>query len=223
MISKNKLAVVIQGPSCNVIQQKNAWNGFHIVFSTWKGEEDKYKASDNVIFNELPSIPGPANFNFQILSTLNGLLNLKDSGYTHALKIRSDLIPTNANKFIKLLDAESFNFLCWHEHEVYPSCPGYLVDYLCAGSIEDMINLWSITDIFAIVPEVVLTWNYIIKFKYRNVSYFLDSLCDDNDLLWIKNNLLLSSYKQSDKYDKYKKFDFSSSIDSLNEGYLKFL
>lgn len=221
-ISKDKILIVIQGASTHVQEQKKAWNGFNILFSTWKGEENKYRPDDNVIFNNEPINPGPCNFEYQIKSTLHGLIKEKTK-YPYALKIRSDLVPTNAEKFIKCLDADKFNFLCWHEHEVFPNCKGYLVDYLCAGLTEEMIKLWSINVLFCKTPEIMLTWSYIEKFYPRDVFYFLDLLSSDNDLLWIKNNLLLSSYKASRTYDKYKIFTFSNNKDSLNKNYLNFL
>ena len=66
--------------------------------------------------------------------------------FKKCLKLRSDIAPTNAHEFIKLLNNDNLNFLCWHCHEVYPKCPGYLVDYLMSGDIDDLIELFDIQD-----------------------------------------------------------------------------
>lgn len=221
----NKLGILIQGGSTNVVEQKINWGDSKkdILFSTWVGQELNYENDDNVIFNELPSDNGPANFNLQIITTLNGLKELKKQGYTHALKLRSDLIPTNYTEFLKLIDNDEFNFLCWHEHIVYDNCPGYLVDYLMSGPIDKMIELWTIENLFCTVPEVMLTWSYISKVSNTNINYFLNQLNDENNLLWIKNNLYLSTYQKNERYDKYKKYDFSLSKENLKNNYLNFL
>lgn len=220
-----KLGIVIQGGSTNVKEQKECWSEFKndIIFSTWVGSESQYDLEDNVIYNEYPNDFGSANFNLQIISTINGLLKLKELGYTHALKIRSDLIPTNTKSFLTLIENNEFNFLCWHEHIVYENCPGYLVDYFMSGPIDKMIELWTIDNLFCTVPEVILTWNYISKVSDVNINYVLDSLNDKNNLYWIKNNLYLSTIQANEIYDKYKKYDFTLNKENLNKEYLKFL
>ena len=218
----SKTLILVQGKADYIPINTLAWRGYDVLFSTWDGEQSKFTGHESVIYNTQSSVAGPANLNYQQVSTYNGLLYALDNGYTHVLKIRSDVYPTNANSFMNTLDYSTLNFLCWHEHEVYPSCPGYLVDYLMFGETNEMLKLWDIKDNFCNVPEVILTWNYITNCT-TNVSYFLDSLSVDNDLIWIKNNLRLSSYQKSDRYDKYKKYDFSNSKDFLTTNYLNFL
>lgn len=216
-----KIAIIIQGSSSNVSEQLSVWNKLikNVIFSTWKGEEDKY-TEQIVIFNDIPSDPGPMNFNYQIKSTYNGLLKAKELGFTHALKLRSDLVPTNVDEFIKLIDNDSMNFLCWHRHQVYPNCPGYLIDYLMSGPIDDMIKLWDIKDIFCVVPEVILTKNYIDNFSIKNINYFLKDINDKNNLFWIKRNIFLDTYKV-DLTDPFNKYSFSDDIEYLNTEYIK--
>lgn len=221
-MEQDKIAIVIQGGSNNVVEQKKAWKGFNIIFSTWTNDIFKYNEEDIVVLNDLPGNSGPANFNYQIQSTLAGLYKAKELGYKHILKLRSDLIPTNAENFISLLQPNKFNFLCWHEHEVYPNCEGYLVDYLMSGPIDDLIKMWEITDFFCVVPEVILTWNYIKNASNVEINYFLNDLNSENDLYWIKNNKCLSTYQASLQYDKYKKFTFSNKQLYLTEKYLSF-
>lgn len=219
----SSIAIVIQGPSSNVSEQKEAWKGFPVIFSTWKDSEHLYDASDNVIFTRSPVYRGPSNFWMQQLSTMTGLLKAKEMGYQYCLKLRSDLVPTNAQLFVECLDKEKLNFLCWHNHEVYPNCPGYLVDYLMSGPTDQLINLWQTEDAFCAVPEVIMTWNYITKCKSFPKKYFLSDLNENNDLRWIKKGIILSSYKNEPSYDVYKKFYFSNEDAHLTESYIDFL
>lgn len=217
-----KVAIVIQGASTNVDMQKSAWSKFKedIIFSTWVGSETFYEKDDVVIFNEIPKDSGPMNINYQINSTLSGLHKAKEKGYQSVLKIRSDLVPTDSTKFIDLLIEDKFNFLCWHAHEVYPGCPGYLVDYLMSGRVDDMINLWTINDIFCVVPEIMITKKYIDLFSINDINYFLDKLDHTNNLFWIKRNIYLDTYKITIS-DPYNKFSFNDSKEYLNDDYIK--
>jgi hypothetical protein len=200
--NNEKIAIIIQGPSLYVNEIKNAWYGFdnNIIFSTWKGDENKYNENDIVIFNDIPTISGPKNFNYQKISTYNGLLKAKELGYTHVLKIRSDYLPTNANEFIKLLDFNKLNFLMWdyttYLWTKYPTFNGYFDDHFSFGKVDDMITLWDIPFNFCDSPETMLTWNYINKLKDVDVNYILPHLNENNDLYYIKfdNNDLNNCY-----------------------------
>ena len=189
----NKIAIVIQGPSNYVEEVKITWKGFDLIFSTWKGSEDKYNKNDVVIFNEEPTISGPFNFNFQRISSYNGLLKAKELGYTHALKIRSDYLPTNSQKFIELLDFNKMNFLLWHYTSFlwldFPTLNGYFTDHFSFGPIDYMLEMWDIKDVFCHSPEIMVTWNYISKLKDKiEVNYIITNLNKDNDLFYLKQN-----------------------------------
>lgn len=218
------IAIVIQGPSDNVKEQKISWGNFkdNIIFSTWVGYEDLYNNDDIVIFNEYPKINGPMNINYQIKSTLEGLKKAKELGYKRALKIRSDMIPTNSYDFLKILKPNFINFLCWHNHEVYQNCPGYLVDYLMEGEIDDMITLWSINEIFGVVPEIIITSNLINNFDSDKLNFFIDDINEKNNLYWIKRNIYLDTYK-IDIEDTHKKYSFSKTKDYINKDYLSLI
>jgi len=195
MFNKNKIAIIVQGTSNYVPEVKYAWKNFKddIIFSTWKGGEDKYNSNDNVLFNNEPDVSGPFNFNYQKVSTYNGLLRAKQLKYTHALKIRSDYLPTNPKKFIKLLDFDKLNFLMWNYPSFlwldYPNLNGYLDDHFSFGPIDDMIELWDIKNNFCHSPEIMLTWSYISKLKDKiDIKYILPHLDTNNDLYYIKFN-----------------------------------
>jgi hypothetical protein len=217
------IAIIIQGPSNFVNEQRESWKDLSndVIFSTWKGSEHLYNKSENVIFSDNP-VSSPMNFLHQVKSTYEGLLKVKDLGYKFALKIRSDIIPTNSIKFLTLLDETSFNFLAWQNHEFYPKCNGYLVDYLMSGYIDDMIKFWDIKNCLTIVPEINLTDNFIKNipfFKNKTVKYFLDNLSIDNNLFWIKRNFYLSECQEY-----YKAHGgFTNDIKFLNNDYLNFL
>jgi hypothetical protein len=187
-----KIAIVIQGPSDYVHEVKNAWKDFKddIIFSTWEGSEKEYTTDDIVIFNEMPSVIGYWNFNLQKISTYNGLLKAKSYGYTHAIKVRSDYLPTNAKEFIKILNPDKINVLLWdyttYLWSSFPSLNGYFTDHLVFGPIDEMIELWDIKDNFC-SSQIMLTWSYISKLKNKiEINYFLPDLNENNNLFYIK-------------------------------------
>jgi hypothetical protein len=217
--------IIIQGPGTYSKILRERLKEYPIIFSTWIGEESYFESEDIVIFNQIPEFAGPANLNYQKISTLSGLKLAKENGYKMALKLRSDVIPNNIDKLIESFDRDSLNFLCWHCHEVYPECPGYLVDHLMAGEIDNLIKLWDIEDMsWCNVPEIHITQQYITKLIDKvKIQYFLDALNDDNELYWIKRKINLSSYKENRIHDNYRKYDFSLSTDHLTENYTRFL
>lgn len=217
--------IIIQGASSHVPLMKDSFKGLNVIFSTWEGEEAKYSETDIVVYNKFTSFVGPANLNLQKVSTISGLELAKKMGFKRALKLRSDLIPTNVSEFLKLLDNNTFNFLCWHCHEVYPNCPGYLIDYLMSATIDDLLILWDITDMsWCTVPEIHITQQYISKLIDKTpINYFLSELSETNDLYWIKNKTNLSSYQANTRYDKFRKYDFETNKEHLNNNYIKFL
>jgi hypothetical protein len=163
----NDFVIIVQGSNIYVEQIKEALTDLNVIFSTWVGEEEKYCKNDNVIFNEIPNYSGPANLNYQKVSTLSGLKKAKELGYNRALKLRGDIIPTNINELIKLFNNNSLNFLCWHCHEVYPNCPGYLIDYLMSGNITNQSINYNTNNLFSGVYWLILeNNNNIDKFKF---------------------------------------------------------
>ena len=221
----DNIAIVIQGPSKNVIEQKKAWEGYleHCIFSTWVGEESNYSEEDCVVYSDPPEESGPMNFNYQMKSTSRGLEFAKSRGYTRALKVRSDLVPTNYKNFLNIIDNQDLNFLCWHYHEVYPGFSGYLVDYLMSGRVDTLIDLWKVDHVFNTAPEILLTLNYITMCSESKIQFFLDRLSAiENDLWWIKPNINLSSYKKNEIYDRYDSYPFDANMNYLKSNYINF-
>ena len=222
-MNKN-FAIVIQGPSNHIFQIKKWWGSGPIIYSTWKGEEASYDLNnDIVVFNERPSDPGPANFWMQQKSTIHGLYKAKELGYRHVLKMRSDMVPTSADTFLNSLVPDKLNFFCWHAHEVYPDCPGYLTDYFMSGPIDDLIELWNIEKTFCVVPEIMITWQYIKNLSNKiPINYLYESINENNDIHWIKRNVKLSSYK-TPIMDPYNKFTFNMEVKHIKDNYINFL
>lgn len=136
------ICIVVQGQTvCEDVQNlKDCWKGFTIIFSTWEdANKSCYTDDDIVIYNKYPDNRGPQNLNLQRISSLNGFMKADSMGFKRVLKWRSDLKTNNGVEFIKLFDENSINFYAFMNHR-----DGYLTDFFMEGSIDDMINLFSI-------------------------------------------------------------------------------
>lgn len=189
-----KIAIVVQGPSLYVKEVKNAWKDYKqdIIFSTWVGSENEYDSDDIVIFNKFPKYAGHWNLNYQKISSYNGLLKAKELGYSWAIKIRSDYLPTNAKEFLKILKPDKINVLLWHYTEFllnrFPTFKGYITDHLVAGPIDELIEMWNFKQNLC-SAQTVITWSYIKKLSKKiGIYYFLNDLNNENDLFYIKQN-----------------------------------
>lgn len=215
-----KQFVISQGP---ILERQ--WNGIDqskVIHSTWFGEDLKKVSSiRNFLLNHKPIEPGPCNLNYQKASTLEGLKAAQRMGATHAVKCRSDFQITNPEKFLSLTD-DTVKFIGWHHHEVYPECPGYSMDFVMSGPIDDLINLWTFgDDYFCSVPEIILTQR-VIDLDLK-VSYYWKDLSKENDLIWLKNNQSMNALKSITPRETYSKDKYSNSLEFLNNGYLRFL
>jgi hypothetical protein len=189
----NELAIIIQGPSTNVEELKNAWSGYNLIWSTWEGEESKYNNSDVVILNKLPKQKGVQNIALQKETTLNGINKAKELGYSRVLKWRSDLVPSNPNMLINSFKSECINFLAWHNEGKY------FVDYFVEGDIQDIYKIWNIPRINDVFAEKITTEN-ILSLGYKKFNFVLNDLSDSNEIYWLKRNLKLSNYKNEKCY-----------------------
>lgn len=137
----NDICVVIQGASTNVSEQREVWKDFlnQIVFSTWKGEESKYSNNDLVIYSDPVLDGGVGNLNCQAITTLRGIEYAKKMGYSRVLKIRADIVPTNAREFLCRFSKYDLTVFLYHLHE-----EGYYVDYFMCGTTDVMHSIWSL-------------------------------------------------------------------------------
>jgi hypothetical protein len=211
----DKFCVVVQGPSNHVDRIKLSFSGVPIIFSTWVGSEGHYKSDDIVVYNEHPSESGVGNTNYQKVTTLNGLRKAKELGYTRALKIRSDMIPTNLTEFINLLDTERLTLFSWH-FVPGTNVKAYVVDYLMAGCIDDLIKMWSFDLKYTNIPETMLTSSIIKNFENREINYLVNRLTDENSIYWIKYNTYLSDYKNIRTSSWFAELDMITNKDIVN-------
>jgi hypothetical protein len=189
-----KIAIIIQGPSDYIEQQKKAWEEYeHIIYATWEGSQNLYSHEDKVVFIEMPINKGGGNINLQKNTTLEGLKYAKHLGYEKALKLRSDIIPTRWPNFLSILNTNKLNFLCWHKNPIL-NHNQYLVDYLMAGNIDDLILLWENCFDTNTIAEGCLMDSFNKNFKIEHLYFLVDKLTIENDLHWLKYNKFLSSY-----------------------------
>lgn len=200
-IVHSDLAILVTGISTNVKEIKESFSNYNVIFSTWDGEQNKYNKEDIVIYNDIYTGNNPTSFTFQKICTLNGLFHCKELGYNKILKIRSDLVPTNTDLFIDVLDFNKINLICCHVGDV-ASGP-YFIDYMMASTVEHLINLWTIEDMVSgDFPEKILTRQFNKLQNNPPIKYILNELDQNNDLFWIKNNIYISQYKENN-YFKY--------------------
>jgi len=188
----NELSIIIQGPSNNVDELRNAWGGYNLIWSTWEGEESKYNNSDVVIFNEMPNEEGVGNIKLQQLTTNKGVEKAKELGYKRVFKWRSDMIPTNPKKLLEILtDGVNILFL----HNQLPDRPSAYVDYVMESDVDTMASIWDFNESVSTHAEAIITSN-INRKNITNICLFGGCLDDDNDIVWLKRDIYLKDYKQ---------------------------
>lgn len=237
MINFEKIAIIIQGPTkvfseingklinCYK-EQKKYWTNYssNLIFSTWENEENDFE-NDTIIFNTYPENSGRLHLWYQQKSTMEGLKLAKKMNFEYALKLRSDMVITNPDNFFKILDLDKLNFLAWNTFESYPKNPGYFLDFLMFGPIDEMIKLWDIKEDFANGPEIMLTDSYI-KNCSIDINYFLNKLTEDNDIHWLKKDIKFSFFplkKNLPPQCNHPWYKFSFQKEFLNKNYLNFL
>jgi len=188
---RSNTCIVIQGPATYYDHLKTVWSSHiqDVVFSTWVGEESYFNESDQVIFSTTPKYPGVANLNYQVKSTLEGILWAESRGYERVLKMRSDMVPTNVDKFTSMFES----FYLW-TFALVPHEDIYFTDYFMCGDIHDMKRVWSIeAEGTWRYPEQAITNNiksHCIE-KARTCAHLVNS---DNDVYSLKWNTYCSSY-----------------------------
>jgi hypothetical protein len=178
-----KRCVVVQGPTYehSFPQIKKCWEGYDVIYSTWKGYEKHYQ-NESVIFSDLPSEKGVHNINYQKHSTVNGILRAKEMGYDRVLKIRSDMWVKNPKLFFEKM-TKGYNTQMWVEYN-----GGYLTDYWMEDSIDNLLMVWDI-GIKGPFPERILT-DKIKDLGFLNRINFLLSYFDGTelDMFWNRKN-----------------------------------
>ena len=173
-------AIIVQGPITQMEYDfiRDAWGSHQLIISTWEGNTTEFQSPHNIIYNRIPNDTGIQNLNLQRVSTLAGLLKAKELGYTHALKIRNDMYPTNAQALLDCMDWDKLNLLAWHNHR-----EGYITDYIISGELTDIFTLFDINT-YGPYSEWCLT-NRLFKSELSTkTNYFLNSINKENDVYW---------------------------------------
>lgn len=171
--------IIVQGPTYgnSINQIKDCWNGYPVVYSTWKGYESWYGDGDIAVFSQLPTTTGTYNMNYQKCSTIAGLMWAKENGYERALKMRSDMWVNNPSAFFSVM-SEGYNTLMWIDDR-----GGYLSDYWMEDSVDNLLTLWDLVPEGA-HPERVLT-DRITELGWEDrVNLVLKDLDESNDIFW---------------------------------------
>lgn len=141
----------------------------HIILSTWEDEvieDDTIK----IIKSKKPS-PGPGNCNLQIVSTLEGIKQVKTE---YCIKVRSDILIKEPEKWLQFFSEN------WSTNRLFVLglSNKYIFsarDQLFGGKTEDMLSLFSIPhlpgeytpspSINSMYPELWITLHYYSKFS----------------------------------------------------------
>ena len=198
-----RVCVVIQGPVViDPARLEEAWGGVPVVWSTWVGE--KVGTGSRVVYSEKPKISGPKNVCLQAVSSYNGLREAKRLGFTHAIKWRSDQMPTNAGELLKNFSKNNISFLFWHDNQ---RCKcSYFVDYCMFGSVDYLLGLWNpefYGDVKRFsVPELYVTSR--VEELGGPVGLVGGELTKNNDIIWERKGktIRLSSYLQDASFKK---------------------
>lgn len=185
--------VISQGPLNHYKEIEKSWeNVAPVLHSCW--DSDSCARNGLILRSNPPALSGPQNVFMQQKTTLAGVYWAKQNGYKNVLKIRSDMVPTNALEFVKL-HKKDLSFLYGHKFS-----GGYLLDYLMFGHVDDLISLWEFERVPAF-PEEAITINFMEKGLYRkDIGFIGRELTQENDLYWIKNNIYISSYQKDELY-----------------------
>jgi hypothetical protein len=198
-----KKCIIVQGPTKSLDEIKKTYLNCNcdIIYSIWEDDENKYDKNDTVVINKKPNVSGAGNLFYQQKSTLNGFEYAKNHGYEYAIKMRSDMIPINANKFINLFN-EELEFFYWHNYE-----KGYIVDYFMGGTTQNMIDLWKIDELkkYKYAEEAITNSFFEKRMNKKNYHFIGNLINENNDILWLKHNKYLSSYAKDQSFLNYIK------------------
>lgn len=183
----------------SINQIKECWKGYDVIYSTWKGDEWMYSPDDMVIFSDIPKNPGVKNLLLQKESTIAGLKLAKELGYERALKWRSDMWTNNSDELIKLFHVDSYNTLCWVNHD-----GGYTTDYFMEDTIDNLLQVWDVNS-DECFPERVLTKRIESLGWMNRINYIISDLTPEVDVYWNKPGRAYWMSKLKEQADLYKK------------------
>jgi len=114
----------------------------HCFFSTWRAEASfpialaYTKANYTLVLSDPPPHPGKNNVNLQLITSSAGIRAAKSVCATHAIKMRGDLHLSQPSRFIEKVVGfpPKLTTVTWI---------GYMTDYVVAGPIADLEELFS--------------------------------------------------------------------------------
>ncbi|MES2278859.1 MAG: WavE lipopolysaccharide synthesis family protein [Bacteroidota bacterium] len=161
-----KIALVLQGPLVKddnftletVLFYKANFKDAVIIVSTWSDEDanliNKIEATGAVILlNQKPAFAGISHINYQITSSINGILKARELGAQYVMKTRTDQRIYGLNvigyflNLIKLYPLK--NLQVQKQRLIIPNINTFLFriygisDMLMFGNIDDMILYWN--------------------------------------------------------------------------------
>lgn len=199
--------VVIQGPThCDIIERiKKGWGNIPIIFSTWEGQPKFcYSDDDIVVYNKKPADVGVGNLNMQVISSMGGFLKAKELGYKRVVKWRSDLIPNDGVGLLNLFEKDCFNFYSFLDDR-----DGYLADFFMEGELDEMINLFTIDNLYPLHAEVAFT-NRMFELGLDKKANFICKKLSENgvDIFWHKEVFGRMGYWYSENVEQEQYKDY---------------
>ena len=164
---KSKYAIVIQGPVTEGVifdiirYYRWSMKSAEIILSTWNTTEPELlgrlgEVVDHLVVSELPSICGRANVNYQMESTLKGILKAREIGAEFVLKVRSNslLMSKNMFEFYEKMPEKEFEkgtnkyglkakLMTEYRENFNNVVPFSLCDFTFLGYTDDMCKLWG--------------------------------------------------------------------------------
>jgi hypothetical protein len=165
-IAKSLTAIVLQGPVLKehdftyetVLFYAGNFKDSIIVVSTWVDEDESVlnrlkEAGAVIVLNQKPEAAGISNINYQITTSINGILKAKELGAEYVMKTRTDQRIYGLNVidyFLNLIQLYPLkNINVQKERLIVPNINTFLYrlygisDMLMFGNIEDMILYWN--------------------------------------------------------------------------------
>ena len=184
------------------------YKDFPVIISTWTGCNIDFSTAPNnftIILGSLPKESGPQNMNYQFVSTLNGLQNVKTK---YVAKIRGDEYYSNIDyiyrKCVEFPNKvwSSPMFFRWFQYMQY-----HISDHIIAGTTENVRLMFE-------------------KAKYNFDNKILWYLKDGKvTYYWEPEIMLTRSYLWAKEPDRYEKVDgrilMMEHFDILDLEYLK--
>lgn len=194
-----------------------------IIISTWDTQDKniiqelnnvlKYKC----IVQEEPDIK--LSVNYQAKSISAGIKLATELGYTHVLRMRTELYSKNIKTLINLLDnnmdSNKLCFLMWYKNSLNED--GYLYDALIYGPVYKQLQFWNVTEKYndTCTDEFLLQANYFSKTKLTyndikdQIGIFIHLMVENNiELHWVKPEYvyqgnLIKRYMDNNTFKEY--------------------